>query len=272
MKTAQKRAFTLIELLVVIAIIAILASILMPALSQARERGRNSTCINNVKQLGLAFGNYSQDFDDFIVPAYPEFGTSSINGWPSMLVYKKYLSAANYAYPTKQLLTSTNRAVGVFYCPSTTDEYKTSKGVNGMGANAAASTCYGMGYFVGTYSSYLSKSDSERASALKIRAMKMNQYKHHSKVMLLGEKHYGPYDSYMLSPYNGTPFDGMRHNGSGNYLFADLHAENRQCSNIPLYNAGSRFGYPATCSSQEQTMQSAFWARLDRIKYWPGVF
>ena len=70
-KSAQKRNFfTLIELLVVIAIIAILAAMLLPALQQARDRGKSSSCTNTLKNIGTAFQLYVQDTNGY-VPRHP---------------------------------------------------------------------------------------------------------------------------------------------------------------------------------------------------------
>ena len=64
----MKKHFTLIELLVVIAIIAILAAILLPALNSARARGRSASCISNLSQIGKAFNDYCDNFNDIIPP------------------------------------------------------------------------------------------------------------------------------------------------------------------------------------------------------------
>src|ERR1700722_2847408 len=60
----RRNGFTLIELLVVIAIIAILAAILFPVFAKAREKARQTSCASNEKQLGLAFLQYTQDYDE----------------------------------------------------------------------------------------------------------------------------------------------------------------------------------------------------------------
>src|SRR5947199_9310919 len=65
---STKRGFTLIELLVVIAIIALLAAILFPVFARARENARKSSCINNLKQIGLGIQQYSQDYDEMMTP------------------------------------------------------------------------------------------------------------------------------------------------------------------------------------------------------------
>ena len=91
-----KKAFTLIELLVVIAIIAILAAILFPVFGRARENARRTSCVNNMKQLGLGVSMYAQDNDG----RYPM--SSGLQRWP------------NYIFPyvkSRQL----------FVCPSVSD-------------------------------------------------------------------------------------------------------------------------------------------------------
>jgi len=80
----RKKGFTLIELLVVIAIIAILAAILFPVFAQAREKARQTTCLNNIKQIALATLMYTEDWDERF-PAY-DWTTVTINRGQSAAV------------------------------------------------------------------------------------------------------------------------------------------------------------------------------------------
>jgi prepilin-type N-terminal cleavage/methylation domain-containing protein/prepilin-type processing-associated H-X9-DG protein len=74
----MRRGFTLIELLVVIAIIAILAAILFPVFAKAREKARQSSCLSNCKQLGLAMMQYAQDYDERWALWFQSAGTNDV--------------------------------------------------------------------------------------------------------------------------------------------------------------------------------------------------
>jgi len=106
------RAFTLIELLVVIAIIAILAAMLLPALSRAKEKASGISCINNLKQLTLAAHLYAGDFQDAIPPNVVNDPRAWVSGDVSVLP-----GATNIADIRAAVLFPYNRSEPVYRCP-----------------------------------------------------------------------------------------------------------------------------------------------------------
>ena len=130
---ASPRAFTLIELLVVIAIIAILAAMLLPALAAAKKKAHSAYCINNTKQLGLAFIMYQGDYEDKLVKNDGWVDCGDGENWGS------HDSNTNLA-----ILTGTNSAFanyikspGTYHCPGDNINSDNGQRVRSYGLNSS---------------------------------------------------------------------------------------------------------------------------------------
>lgn len=107
-RQSKGKGFTLIELLVVIAIIAILASILFPAFARARENARRTSCMSNLKQLGLAVMQYAQDYDSY----YPVSSYANAASPPG-----GFWDPGSWFWP--QITHPYHKSEQIFRCPST---------------------------------------------------------------------------------------------------------------------------------------------------------
>ena len=151
----SRSGFTLIELLVVIAIIAILAAILFPVFAQAREKARQTSCLSNTKQLGLAFMQYNQDYDEHLPNSYqgnpagaaPNIGntcvgdtsgkTGKIGGW----MYSCGTTNGITAYdPAQGSINPYTKNSQMFVCPSDSSGQKNSYAINQLVLTNAGDT------------------------------------------------------------------------------------------------------------------------------------
>ena len=196
--SSKKRGFTLIELLVVIAIIAILAAILFPAFAKARESARRITCVNNLKQIGTAIMQYTQEFDEKLPPASLVLNGNDVI-WPEMI--KPYLQdAAVYKCPSNTstaYLTAVNSPLNTYI-----NHYQANGGeIDGsalLGTNGTAPM------------------NNNRGAAL-------SEIKSPTKLILIAE-HAGN----ILFPWNGTNANNLifqGHLGTTNFLFSDGHVK-----------------------------------------------
>jgi prepilin-type N-terminal cleavage/methylation domain-containing protein/prepilin-type processing-associated H-X9-DG protein len=216
----QKRGFTLIELLVVIAIIAILAAILFPVFAKAREKARQTSCLSNIKQLGLAALQYAQDYDE----TFPTINNGGQLNVPQMAPYGPWCWQSGYGYwlSFPFVIYPYINNTQAFLCPSNSWN---NCGVNYAPAAHAVSAA-------GTRINFWNQRN------------RMGVFTKPAQTMMLTEGAGGGGHHYVLSdPYWVC---AAPHNEGGNIVFVDGHAKWARFSDAPIPGfTGPAAGYSA---------------------------
>jgi prepilin-type N-terminal cleavage/methylation domain-containing protein/prepilin-type processing-associated H-X9-DG protein len=208
MKSSSKfGAFTLIELLVVIAIIAILASILFPVFGRARENARKTSCLSNLKQIGLGIMQYTQDYDE----RFPMSRTDNI----------QYNGVNNNRAPWHLAIFPYVKSVQLYKCPSNPSNSQVGFSWDGSKDVIPRSyLCNGTGdanYFVAF------GGDTPMNMLSAGGGVSLARIKSASQLILIGEHPDRPDPEY-YSP-NAGDMKFTNHLGMTNFLFADGHAK-----------------------------------------------
>jgi prepilin-type N-terminal cleavage/methylation domain-containing protein/prepilin-type processing-associated H-X9-DG protein len=145
MKTSTQN-FTLIELLVVIAIIAILASMLLPALGQARERAKAIKCVSNLKQSGVGVTLYANEYDGYAVSASDDTNQTNSYRWGCQLTYNGILSemATSFSVYNGKCNVAVLDSDNMLSCPSLGPPASLTASGNTYVNQATTETTYGM--------------------------------------------------------------------------------------------------------------------------------
>jgi len=194
-----RRGFTLIELLVVVAIIAILAAMLLPALAQAREKARQASCMNNLKQLGLTIALYANDYEDFCVNG---------NGG-------SYWCQKMFPYLPSSSQTGSNKS-RVFRCPSDRTDFtafRISYLLNGK-----------IGAF-GTYPTLKLGSLKQSSADILLSDGQFPTTPIQASLVYYALFYGGRFSTSAGESYNGRIWEPGRHSQGSNYLFVDAHVE-----------------------------------------------
>ena len=234
MKTFRSRAFTLVELLVVIAIIAILAAILFPVFARARENARRSSCQSNLKQIGLGWLQYSQDYDEKIMrysTGAASAGSASV-GNPIRYWWGGWDGASYNA--SQGLIQPYMKSDQVRSCPSfTATPANAYEGPTGYAYNVGtlSPTDYGPAptYTAAPRAASLAAIDDAAKTVVFADAAQLNSSGALSP------------STYLSKPSDAYPNFHARHLETGNALFCDGHVKAMR----PIYRSGP-VGFSAT--------------------------